>query len=393
MASATAGRYQTKRSDLAVKQSDLYFADTYEANRTKFRDLISIVRNYWPRVEHDTCPVNGSDQKLTIDVIKALPPKQTKNLIMFSTGLHGIEGYIGAAVQHLFVDHYLDRLNSSDTGLILVHAINPWGMKHHRRVNEHNVDLNRNFIYGGINDPGLLNPAYDRAISFLNPSESMSSCNNPLFYPTLLSKIFAMGPASFREAVLYGQYRHPRGLYYGGKGAEPSTAFMKQIFQEAVVPYQRILYLDMHSGYGPRYQMTLINSVHEKRNSKSLQERFNYPLVAKTDPEEFYPMQGDMVDYFYQYMDDHHQDKYFYGTSFEFGTLGEGFSAVARSLKAMINENRLFHYGAKSKKVNDLVRYNFEELFNPTEQTWRQKALKDARHALDGILRAEEFLK
>lgn len=375
-----------------MSQSSQYFADTYEDNRFKFRALFSDVKKIWPSAELHKHIINA-EEELSIDIIEAQPGSDSKRLVIISTGLHGIEGYIGAAAQHLFVDEYVKQLNPEDTGLMLIHSINPWGMKYHRRVNEKNVDLNRNFIFNGTGLNAEVNPAYDKALRLLNPEKPLRSAGNPLFYLCLINKMLTMGPAVFREAVLYGQYRHPNGLYYGGSGFEPSAEVVNKIFMAAVDNYEQILHIDMHSGYGLRYQMTLVNSVYEKRDSTDLQKSFDYPLVVKTDPDEFYQMQGDMVDYLYQLCNNRYPNKYYYGTSFEFGTYGESFSAVVRSLKAMINENRYFHYGAVSKRAGFQAKKDFEELFNPQDESWREKAMEDSRRAFTGILHAEGFLK
>ncbi len=376
-----------------MSQNSLYFAETYEAHRAKFRALLSIVQKVWPAAElgkHQIC----AEEDLSIDTIEARPHADCKRLIIISTGLHGIEGYIGAAAQHLFVAEYIHQLNPEDTGLLLIHSINPWGMKYRRRVNENNVDLNRNFIFqdtASAEPAEEVNSAYDKALKLLNPARPLRSAGSPLFYLCLINKILTMGPANFREAVLYGQYRHPAGLYYGGSGFEPSAKVVNDLYLAAANDYERILHIDMHSGYGPRDQMTLVNSVYEKRDSADLQKSFDYPLVAKTDPDEFYRMQGDMVDYLYQYFNSRYPNKYYHGTSFEFGTYGDSFSAVVRSLKAMINENRYFHYGAVSERAGLQAKKDFEELFNPQDESWRAKAMQDSRRAYTGILRAEGF--
>jgi len=369
-----------------------YYAETYEENRADFRVLTGKIKGHWPAAELSHFQVEAGEEDLTIDLIRALPLSNKKRLIFLSTGLHGIEGFVGAAIIKLFVREYLHQLNAEDTGLYLVHAINPWGMKHRRRVNENNVDLNRNFICEQESGVQKLNQAYDRAHSFLNPQEPLKTAGNPFYYLKLLNLILCLGPANFKEAVLYGQYRYPRGLYYGGSGFERSTTILSSLFQEAVSSCERFLLIDMHSGYGPRYQMTIVNSIHEKRASADLQASFDYPLVAKTDPDEFYQMQGDMVDYLYRIMESQFPGKYFYATGFEFGTFGSSFGAVIKSLKAMIHENRLSQHGASSRKVAEKVRHNFCELFFPAEERWREKALQDARRAFTGILKAEKFI-
>lgn len=369
-----------------------YFAESYEESRAKFRGFLQQVQAMWPAAALEQHSV-GIEEDLTIEAIQALPLHKKKRLIIISTGLHGIEGYLGGASQHLFVSEFMQLLDPDNTGLLLVHSINPWGMKYRRRVNENNVDLNRNFIFEETLPAKKVNPAYDQAMKLLNPQKPLIIAENPFSCLSLINKILVMGPAVFREAVLYGQYRHPKGLYYGGSSFERSTEVFNELFTNAVSGFEQILFIDMHSGYGPRYQMTLVNSFHEKRDSDDLKKLFSYPQVAKTDPDEFYQMQGDMIDYFYQLIKAKSPEKSFYGTSFEFGTYGESFTAVLRSLKTMINENRLFHHGSKNKRAARKVRENFEALFNPKEEQWREKALKDSRQAFAGILCGEGYVK
>jgi predicted deacylase len=368
-----------------------YFAGTYEENRAKFRALIDPVRKIWPKATLEKQEVVAGEEDLTIDMIRALPEGGGRRILVLSSGLHGIEGYIGAAILQLFARECLSALDPEDTALVMVHAINPWGMKNRRRVNENNVDLNRNFIYDREFSGEEINPAYGEAIDFINPAAPLRMLNSPLFYFQLLYMIGRMGLSRFREMVLFGQYRFPEGLYYGGQGFERSAVIMNDLFKAILPGYKDIVYIDMHSGYGPRYQMTLVNSIHEKRDSGSLQDAFNYPLIAKTDRAEFYQMQGDMVDYLYQLKNDRFPDRRLYATSFEFGTYGESFGAVLKSYKAMINENRVFHHGAVNKKAGLRARRDFDELFDPQDDRWRIKALEDARRAFSGILQAEGF--
>jgi hypothetical protein len=368
-----------------------YYVDDYEESRARFRELTRVLQAGWPQVSADAHPLTGSNKNLTIDIIKALPRQTSERLLVITTGLHGIEGYVGAAVQRLFVSEYAPRLNPDNTGLVLVHAINPWGMKEHRRVNENNVDLNRNFIYDFSGSGGAANPAYQKAEGVLQPEKPISGAVSSFFYLTLLNKILTMGPAVFRQAVLLGQYDHPSGMYYGGKGFEYSARVMIDLYLEMLPKFNSILFIDMHSGYGPRYGMTLVNSFYEQRDSLFLQNLYDYPLVAKADNDELYRMHGDMIDYLYRVVMKSYPGKRFYGTSFEFGTIGDSFFAVLKSLKAMIDENRLYHHGAANEKAARQARQAFFELFYPGEERWREKALDDARRAFNGVLKAEGY--
>ena len=194
-----------------------YYTNTYAESRSKFRAILNSVQRVWSEASLTSYAIGAVEEDLTIDMIKTDPLSDKKRLVILSSGLHGIEGYIGAAIIQLFVHEILSALNPDDTGLILVHAINPWGMLHHRRVNENNVDLNRNFIFKQDKPPERINPAYDRAALIFNPVAPLRSVKNPLLLLQLISKMLSMGPARFWEAFRFGQYRHLRGLSYGGK--------------------------------------------------------------------------------------------------------------------------------------------------------------------------------
>jgi len=78
-------------------------------------------------------------------------------MLVLISGTHGIEGFAGSACQAGILHAGIEL--PPDTGLLLVHAINPYGFAWGRRVNEDNVDLNRNFVSHGGSYPA--NPIYD----------------------------------------------------------------------------------------------------------------------------------------------------------------------------------------------------------------------------------------
>src|ERR1700739_4127933 len=105
-------------------------------------------------------------EALTIDIgwFGAADPQR---VFIHSSGLHGVEGFAGSAIQHRCLDEPLPVL-SADAAIVMVHVLNPYGMAWLRRVNEHSVDLNRNFR--AVNDHGAeLESDYLKLDSFLNP--------------------------------------------------------------------------------------------------------------------------------------------------------------------------------------------------------------------------------
>ncbi|MEW6716980.1 MAG: M14 family metallopeptidase [Chloroflexota bacterium] len=369
------------------------FPENYEASRGRFRKNLARVQTMWPNAQLSQHRL-ASSEDLTIDWIHATALKQNDKVFVLTTGEHGIECYVGSAMLQRFIEMYLHQLDPNDTGLLLVHAINPWGMKHRRRTNRFNVDLNRNFVWNPEDLDLTFNPGYDDLNSFLNPQSPIPS----LFWRQLgillqlARHLLSKGKDSLREAVLLGQYRYPKGLFFGGDTIQEETALIRGLYQNVLGQYDHMVHLDMHTGYGPRYQMSLVNSVLEERGSAQLSQIFDYPLIVAVNTEEFYFIRGDMIDYVYTLRDKIFPQKRLYATSFEFGTYGESDLAMIRNLRIVILENQLHWHGTSMLEVEKRVRYLFGELFAPQGADWRAKAVADADRAFQGILRSEGFI-
>jgi hypothetical protein len=202
-----------------------------------------------------------------------------------------------------------------------------------------------------------------------------------------------MGPARLRTAVLLGQYWNPLGIYYGGSSCQEETRVVMDLYRRFFRTYDHIVEIDVHTGYGPRDQMTLINSSDEPRSSSDMKRRFDYPAVSKADPHEFYSMRGDMIDFVYHLMRSEFPGKPFYATTFEFGTLGDSLAANLGSLHREVLENQLHRYGCADPGIRQWVQREFRELFAPSDPAWLRKALADADRAFRGILSAEGLLR
>jgi hypothetical protein len=67
------------------------------------------------------------------------------------------------------------------------------------------------------------------------------------------------------------------GVYLCGR---PAGDLLIDLYRKAFSTFNQILHLHKHTGYGPRYQVSIVNFVHEKRSSQGFVEKFNYPLVV-----------------------------------------------------------------------------------------------------------------
>jgi len=371
----------------------ILFPETYEASRERFRQNLAIIQRHWPKAKLSRHRIAG-DEDLTIDWIHSDALDTNIKVLIFTTGEHGVEGYVGSAMQQRFIDKFLPRLDPRTTGLLFVHAINPWGMKHHRRVNANNVDLNRTFLWDESFDP-VFNPEYDSLNPIVNPEKPIKylALGNLSFYANLAWKVIRTSWPAFKQTLLLGQYRNPKGLFYGGTSYQEETHTLIDLYRQAFSTFDHVLHLDMHTGYGPRYQMSLVNSVLETITSQEFEKKFNYPLVVAANPEEFYAIRGDMIDYVYAMQQHEFPEKKLYATSFEFGTLGDKLSGKVGTPRAMMFENRLYWYNIVNPKLTERVKHDFEELFNPAANDWRVKAIADSDRAFKGILHAEGYIQ
>jgi hypothetical protein len=368
------------------------FPKTYEASRERFRNNLPTVQSMWTKAKLFQYKLSG-EEDLTIDWIYSEATETNQKVFILTTGEHGVEGYVGSAMMQLFIEKYMPKLDPRTTGILLVHAVNPWGMKHHRRGNRDNIDLNRTFLYNVDHNPSF-NPEYDKIARFLNPGTKIQNLflDDIGYTLQLFRHIARMGMKNFRYALLLGQYRDPKGLYYGGTKRPEETQTLMDLYKQMISSYDQILHLDMHTGYGPRFQMSLINSALDKGTSEYFVERFNYPLVVAATADEFYAIRGDMIDYVYALQQNEFPEKRLYSTSFEFGTLGNTMYGLFQSPRVMIHENRAYWHGARNEALMTNAKHGFEELFNPAARDWKEKAVADGDQAFEGILKAEGYI-
>ena len=376
--------------------NDLYsitFPTTYEESVAQFREQLSRIQNRWPAASLGSRLISALED-LEIQWILADAIDSPERLLILSTGLHGVEGYVGAAMRSLFIQEYLDKLDPATTGLLLINNLNPWGMKHHRRVNTNNVDLNRNFMEEEGEFQKNFNPDYQLFDNTLNPKRPLG----PPWWETsglllsVLANLLRFGIKGLRGAVLLGQQSNPQGLYYSGREYQDETLLVRELILDGFRKYPALTQIDMHTGYGPRYQMSIVNSPNESRGQAALREAFGYPLIVKADPEQFYSMKGDMIDWVYRHQRSAAPEAAYYGAAFEFGVYGDGIPNEIRSLRTMIFENQAFQYGAVNDRLAEWIDRELLEMYYPPEDDWREKALSDCRKALSGVLGAQGFL-
>lgn len=365
-----------------------YFFDTYEEVRENLKKRVTKLKDAGVTVEVSEYAVDEADD-LFIDNIYIPAQTESKNLIILTTGVHGMEGYIGSTMLDVFFEEIYPTLDGDTTGVLVVANVNPYGMKYKRRYNENNVDLNRNFIMDWDSFDLSSNKDYPEVVDFLQPEGKIGNAlwHEVGFYGSLAKEAITKGADKVSDALLTGQYEYPTGVYYGGNGDEKSTAYLKSVFQECLDgEYENLVHIDIHSGYGPRYNMVIFNSVYETMTEAESKQAFGYDYVIAHDSESFYATTGDTTDYFYRLAESKQSEVDLFSTCFEFGTIGDGFFDSILSLKYTVDENRQHWYPSDNNITTEVVKENYNELFYPTETKWREKTIEDFKAATTGVL-------
>ena len=192
---------------------------------------------------HLTGPDGG---ELAIDVAE-LGPADANDAVLVVSGTHGVEGYAGSALQSRWLTKATgDR--PEHVRLVMVHALNPHGFAWVQRVNEDNVDLNRNFI--DWDKPPPTNPGYDDLADDLVPKRWDAQTQEQTA-ASLLDHLGRLGAAEAQSVISGGQYSHPQGIFYGGDGPTWSNRWLRAWAPAELATCQRLVVIDLHTGLGP----------------------------------------------------------------------------------------------------------------------------------------------
>jgi predicted deacylase len=238
------------------------FPLTYDECRERFRWSCIGAGLTW--TAHPITARGPHGQELTIDVTSYGATAPERALVIL-TGVHGDEGFSSSTLLCDAIERWVadgtDSQLAHDVAVLMVHAVNPWGMAYWRRQNESNVDLNRNW---GRDERTAVpaNPGYDVLHSALVPGGDRVPTPESLFEVTR-PLIDEHGEAWVKSAVSEGQYTHPDGLYFGGDRTEESNVILARVVAERLAGVDDVLVVDLHTGHGEFGTYTLLSHVPE----------------------------------------------------------------------------------------------------------------------------------
>jgi len=221
------------------------FAPDYAGARARF---VEAAREAGAALQACVLPLPGRQaETLALDVAR-LGRTDAARWLVVSSGCHGVEGFCGSGIQvaALRAGALQAAAQAADVSVLMLHALNPHGFSHLRRVTQENVDLNRNFADFALPLPD--NAGYRDLHALLLPEAWPPSGDNA---QALTAYIAHHGLRAFQAAVSQGQHSHPDGLFFGGHGPTWSRRTLEEVLPAQMPQAQHIAWVDLHTGLGP----------------------------------------------------------------------------------------------------------------------------------------------
>jgi len=221
------------------------FSPSYAAARAQF---LAAAEHAGLPVQSHIHPLPGCEgEELAMDV--ALDGRSdSKQLLIISSACHGVEGFCGSGVQvyALHDEAWRAAARAAGVAVLYLHALNPWGFSHKRRVTHEGVDLNRNFR--DFDQPLPINTGYAQIHPLLLPKAWPPDEANRAAIRDFMAQ---HGQAAWQEAISSGQCQFPEGLFYGGQAPTWSHRTVRQVLAQYASGCQRVAWIDLHTGLGP----------------------------------------------------------------------------------------------------------------------------------------------
>lgn len=353
-------------------EAELFYSIDYFVARDRFRAKAAQVG--WELKSYLLDVAGPRGEELTVDVALS-PGRSSAPVLVVSSGLHGVEGIFGSAVQLAWLNRYEGGKNHP-IRQVLVHSLNPHGFAWGRRVNDANIDLNRNFLSPPDSYTGF--PEGYRSLDpFLNPQRPLS-----VWDPFTLKAVHLLarhGKTKLQQAIAVGQYEYPQGLFFGGSQPAWQFELLSEHYSKWIADSRDVFHFDLHTGLGPWGKCNiLIDYPLGAQQLKRLQSWFgSSALDAYKTKTVSYQAKGGLG----QWLNSQHPDREFLFAFAEFGTYGP--VSILKGLRA---ENQAHHWDKPSSPRTRKTKARLRELFCPADPSWRQSVLNQSLELLDQAL-------
>ncbi len=361
---------EQREQDMTVSN---YFSANYKEARAKFLDESSAAN---ARVDSFKNPSVGPGGEALYTDVAILGASDAKTVVVLGSGTHGVEGFAGSGIQTgLLRDGLATRLGP-DLRVVMIHAFNPYGFAHLRRVNEDNVDLNRNFV--DHSKPYPQNLEYDRLARVMAP-RTYSLIDSITSLIRLLIHRAVRGEAALQAAITYGQYTHPQGLFFGGHSETWSNQTIRRIAREHLSGAARVAFVDFHTGLGPYGEGEIILNLPKVSPAFARAVAWWGERTKSTKAQE--SVSADLAGTLKLALAKMLPDSEVTAVSLEFGTV-----SPIQVFRAMQAENWLHHHGGANNPRNDKIKAALLRAFYPDADDWKARIWTQGREVVEQAL-------
>jgi hypothetical protein len=346
---------------------------------TTRRRFLALAEAEGATVEHHDHPRTGpGGEELATDVARFGPaPGQADTVVVVASGTHGVEGHAGSGLQELLLT--CGRLGGLPPGVavLLVHAVNPYGMAWSRRVDHENIDVNRNFVDFDGPLPGL--GRYEQIDPLLNPVQL--DLGDSSWQDALWAFVAEVGLTEAFRAITGGQYHRPTGMQFGGRGPSWSRRTLQAIWARHLAGAGAVLNLDVHTGLGPCGGITLFQTADDGEAAAEVAARW-FPAVLRADrPQTSDPLQVGVLG---PGLDDATGEATLsVPIVVEFGSLED-----AVVLGAMRADNWLHAHGDPASELGERIRAATRDAFFVDDEGWRGSVAEQGMATIHAALDA-----
>ena len=328
--------------------------------------------------EHTTYahPLAGPDGQIAMDIALWEGQQNRDNILIISSGTHGIEGYCGSFIQSALLDSGLAKQLTEHCSLMMIHGVNPYGFAWRRRVNENNVDLNRNFL--DHTKPHPENAGYQTLAKLLEPSHWDANTARQIG-DALASAGRAQkdNPRWLQSAWSGGQYEFPMGQFYGGLEPQWSNRVIEEVVTTTLAK-RDITWIDIHTALGEFGTGQCI--VEMDQGSPQLAEATNLwgDKVGniRSNSSVAIPIAGPILPGVEAFL-----GRPILGTSLEYGTVTS--MEVGGSL---IQDQYLHTHGSRESDFGEETKQRMMNAFYPDDQDWRNAVLTIAEETVGAVV-------
>src|SRR5450755_1020097 len=350
-----------------------HFAQSYVEARDKFVSAAHAAGARQFRHVHPS--ERGADgEELSMD-FAFVGKTRAKGLLLLLSATHGVEGFCGSGCQVALLhdDVFLKAIERAGVEVLMLHALNPYGFSHLRRVNEDNADLNRNFV--DFRAPLPVNGAYAEIHTLLLPAKWPPRADTE---SKLDAWVAANDAKAYQAAVSGGQYQFPEGMFFGGTAPAWSNLVLRAVLREHAAKREQLGWIDFHTGLGPRgHGEKIYAGVDYSADVARTKAWWGADVTSFLDgTSTSAPLTGING----TAARDECPNAAFAGIALEYGTY-----PVEQILEAFRAESWVHHHPKAPKAQRDEIKRTFRDMFYVDADDWKQMV---HAQAVEGCMRA-----